>query len=55
MVFLEKKLVEQKCGMHLMQAQKGIHEKNSRRSRPHVAGYFRKRRLFSPNTATVHT
>ena len=25
------------------------------RPRPHVAGYFGKRRLFSPNTATVHT
>ena len=24
------------------------------RPRPHVAGYFRKRRIFSPNTATVH-
>ena len=25
------------------------------RPRPHVVGYFGKRRLFSPNTATVHT
>ena len=25
------------------------------RSRPHVVGYFGKRRIFSPNTATVHT
>ena len=32
-----------------------IHQCNiAFRPRPHVAGYFRKRKRFSPNTATIH-